>query len=180
MNLLGALVVGLGFGIFLERAGLGDGRKLAAQFYGYDMTVFKVMFTAIITAMLGLFWLVRFGVIAADVLTPLQTYALPQLIGGIIFGAGFIIGGFCPGTSCVASSLGRADGWCFFGGMMLGMAAFHAGGDPLANFATSNNWGALSLSDVFGLTHATTMLIIVAGAIGAFWGAEWVERKLSA
>jgi hypothetical protein len=180
MNLPGAFVIGLGFGFFLERAGLGDSRKLTAQFYGYDMTVFKVMFTAIITAMLGLFWLDRFGLIASEVLTPLQTYAVPQLIGGMIFGAGFIVGGFCPGTSCVALSLGRGDGWSFLGGMMIGMAAFHAGGESLANFAVSGSWGTMSLAEVFGLSHATTVGIIVAGAIGAFWGAEWIERKFSA
>ena len=57
LSLIIAIFIGIGFGFFLERAGFGNSRKLAAQFYFYDMTVFKVMFTAIITAMLGLFWL---------------------------------------------------------------------------------------------------------------------------
>ena len=62
-SLVIALVVGLTFGTALERAGLGSARKLAGQFYLTDFTVLKVMFSAIVTAMLGLFWLGRLGVL---------------------------------------------------------------------------------------------------------------------
>jgi hypothetical protein len=57
MSLVLAFLLGTGFGFFLERAGFGSARKLAAQFYLYDMSVFKVMFTAIVTAMLGVTYL---------------------------------------------------------------------------------------------------------------------------
>ncbi len=52
-----AFVIGIGFGFFLERAGFGSARKLVSQFYLTDLAVFKVMFTAIVTAMLGVFYL---------------------------------------------------------------------------------------------------------------------------
>jgi hypothetical protein len=62
-SLVLAFVIGVAFGFTLERAGLADAPKLARQFYLTDLTVFKVMFTALVTAMLGLFWLGRFGVV---------------------------------------------------------------------------------------------------------------------
>ncbi|HRB11636.1 MAG TPA: sulfurtransferase, partial [Vicinamibacteria bacterium] len=52
-SLIVALIIGMGFGFFLERAGFGSARKLVAQFYLTDLAVFKVMFTASVTAMLG-------------------------------------------------------------------------------------------------------------------------------
>ena len=58
-----AVLLGFGFGFSLERGGFGSSRRLAAQFYFHDMTVFKVMFTAIITAMVGLFGPRRLGLV---------------------------------------------------------------------------------------------------------------------
>lgn len=179
MTLFTAFLVGTGFGFFLERAGLGNSRKLASQFYGTDMTVFKMMFTAIITCMLGLYWLTRLGLVSQDVLTPLTTYTWPQLVGGLMFGVGFLIGGYCPGTCCVASSSGRQDGWVFLGGMLAGMALFHLSGPAITDFAVSSDRGPSSLSDVLGISYPATVFVIVAGAIAAFWGAEWIERRMA-
>ena len=60
-DLLLALAIGVAFGAALEQAGLGSAKKLTGQFYLTDLTVFKVLFSAIVTAMLGLFWLARLG-----------------------------------------------------------------------------------------------------------------------
>ena len=60
-SLIVAFVIGTAFGCVLEQAGLGDAKRLAGQFYLRDFTVLKVMFSAIVTAMLGAFWLGRFG-----------------------------------------------------------------------------------------------------------------------
>ena len=62
-SLIVAFVIGLGFGFFLERAGFGSAKKLVSQFYLDDLAVFKVMFTAIVTAMLGLFYLAWAGIV---------------------------------------------------------------------------------------------------------------------
>ena len=120
-SLLIALVIGLGFGFTLERAGFGSGRKLAAQFYLTDLTVFKVMFSAFLTAMIGLYVLSRVGLLDLSLIYRLPTYLVPQLVGGLIFGVGFVVGGYCPGTSCVAASTGRIDGLVLVAGMMTGI-----------------------------------------------------------
>jgi len=116
-----ALIIGIAFGWFLERSGMGSARKLAGQFYLRDLTVFKVMFTAIVTAMLGAFWLGWMGVLDLSRVYVPETFILPQLEGGLIFGAGFAMGGLCPGTSCVSAATGRIDGFAVVIGMFAGV-----------------------------------------------------------
>src|SRR5437870_5584338 len=118
-----ALVIGGAFGWCLERAGMGSARKLAGQFCLTDLTVFKVMFSAIVTAMLGACWLGRIGVLALSRVYVPETFVLPQLVGGLVFGVGFAIGGLCPGTSCVAAVTGRGDGAMLVAGMLSGVLA---------------------------------------------------------
>ena len=97
--LLTAPLIGFAFGWFLERGGLGNARKLAGQFYLTDLTVFKVLFSALLTAMLGAYWLDRAGLLDLRLVYLPETFVLPQAIGGVLFGAGFLVGGLCPATS---------------------------------------------------------------------------------
>ena len=106
-----AVVLGIGFGFCLERAGFGSARKLTAVFYLYDMAVVKVMFTAIVTAMAGLFVLSAVGLLDLNEMYLEPTNLAAQGLGGLVFGAGFIVGGYCPGTSVAAMATGRKDGW---------------------------------------------------------------------
>jgi uncharacterized protein len=89
-----ALLIGIGFGFFLERAGFGSARKLVAQFYLTDLSVFKVMFTAIVTAMVGMTVLSRVGFLDMTLIPLIGTYLVPMVIGGLVLGAGFVIGGY--------------------------------------------------------------------------------------
>ena len=93
-SLLVAFVLGLGFGFFLERAGFGSARKLVAQFYLTDLSVFKVMFTALVTAMVGVIFLNRIGFLDIGELPLIGTYMAPMVVGGLILGSGFAIGGY--------------------------------------------------------------------------------------
>ena len=87
-DLLIAFAIGVGFGFALERAGLGSARKLTGQFLFRDFTVLKVMFSAILTAMLGTFWLGRLGLIDVAFLYIPDTHLLPQLAGGALLSVG--------------------------------------------------------------------------------------------
>ena len=107
-----AVLLGIGFGFCLERAGFGSARKLTAVFYLHDMSVVKVMFTAIVTTMAGLFLLSSAGLIALTDLYIEPTSYPAQLLGGLVFGAGFVIGGYCPGTSVAASRPARRTQCC--------------------------------------------------------------------
>lgn len=176
-GLLVALLTGIGFGFFLERAGFGSARKLAAQFYLTDMTVFKVMFTAIVTAMLGLFWLSWLGLVDYTQVTVPPTFLIPQLVGGIIFGIGFVMGGYCPGTSCVATSTGKLDGGVHLVGMIAGIILFGEAFSLLDGFYHSSSMGEFTLPEVFGFSHGTTVFLIVVSAIGGFMLAERIETS---
>ena len=86
VSLVIAFIIGIGFGFFLERAGFGSSKKLAAQFYFTDLTVFKVMFTAIITAMVGVYYLSVVGFVDLSLIYLTPTFLLPQVVGGVILG----------------------------------------------------------------------------------------------
>jgi hypothetical protein len=173
--LLTAPLIGFAFGWFLERGGLGDARKLAGQFYFTDLTVFKVLFSALLTAMLGAFWLDRFGLLDLDLVYLPETFVLPQAAGGVLFGAGFLIGGLCPGTSCVAAAAGRIDGFGVIGGMLLGVAAFNASFEWIGPFYESTALGAVTLADVAGISYGAGIAVVTAVALAGFAVASRLE-----
>jgi uncharacterized protein len=175
--LLFAVVIGIGFGFFLEQAGFGSSVKLAQQFYLRDLTVFKVMFTAIATAMLGLFWLSWIGFIDLSLVRVLPTYLVPQSVGGLVFGVGFVMGGYCPGTCCVAAVTGKMDGWMHLIGMFAGILLFGELFPLIGDWYSSTPMGEVTLWQIFDLSHGTMVLLIVLAALGGFYGAGKLESR---
>jgi hypothetical protein len=92
--LTAGLLIGIAFGFFLERGGLGDPKKLTGLFYLRDFTMLKVMFTAIAVAAGGVGALAVAGMLDLEALAIQPTYLWPQVAGGAILGAGFAIGGY--------------------------------------------------------------------------------------
>ena len=178
--LLSALLIGIAFGWFLERGGMGNARKLAAQFYLTDLTVFKVMFSAIITAALGVFFLSRVGLLDMTRVAIPPTYLIPQLAGGLIFGAGFVTGGLCPGTSCVAAASGRTDGIAVIAGMLFGVFGFEAMLPRFQTFYESTFRGDVTLDRIIGFSHGATVFLLCAVALAGFAAAEAIERRFHA
>ena len=172
-----ALAIGIAFGWCLERAGMGNARKLAAQFYLTDLTVFKVMFSAIVTAMLGAFWLGRLGVLDLGRVYVPQTYLVPQLVGGAVFGAGFALGGLCPGTSCVAAVTGRGDGLTLVAGMFTGVLVTGLWFRKLETFYESSARGTFTLPQALHMPYGVVVLLIVAVALAGFRWATWLEHR---
>lgn len=174
-----AVLTGFGFGFVLERAGFGSARKLAAQFYLTDMTVLKVMFTAIVTAMLGLTLLRAAGFVDYDALWVNPTFLGAQVAGGLLFGAGFVIGGYCPGTSIVALASGRLDGLVFLLGTGAGILAYAGVYAHLADFAQRGG-RRLLLTDWLHLPYGVVALIVTVLAALFFVGGEYLERRFNA
>jgi hypothetical protein len=172
-----AALIGIAFGWTLERAGLGSAPKLAGQFYLTDLTVFKVMFSAIVTAMLGAFWLSRLGVLDLSQVYVPETFLLPQLAGGLLFGAGFVIAGLCPGTSCVAAATGRGDGAMVMLGMFSGVLVTGLAFAPLRRFYESTARGSLTLPEFLHVPSGVVVVAIVAMALIGFQVAERVEKR---
>lgn len=174
--IVAALTIGVAFGWLLERAGMGNARKLAGQFYLTDLTVFKVMFSAIITAMLGAFWLGRIGFLDLSRVYVPETYVVPQLVGGLLFGVGFALGGLCPGTSCVAAATGRVDGLGVVIGMFVGVFATGLFLPHVAEFFRGTSRGAWTLPQATHLPYGVVVAIMVAIALVGFRLAERPER----
>ncbi len=169
--------IGLGFGAVLELAGFGDTRKLAAQFYLTDMTVLKVMFTAIVVAAVLLALASDFGLLDMSRVFVNPTFLPSEILGGLIMGVGFVLGGFCPGTSLVAASTLKVDGMLFVLGGLVGVFLF---GETVASFEPfwlSGNLGRFTLPEWLGLSTGMTVLLVVLMALAAFAAAEAIERR---
>jgi rhodanese-related sulfurtransferase len=178
VSLIVALFIGIAFGFFLERGGLGNARKLAAQFYLTDLTVFKVMFTAVITAMLGLFWFSRLGLLDISLVFINPTYVLPQLLAGLLFGVGFVTGGLCPGTSCVALTTGKIDGLVTLLGIFAGIFIFGELFQEIGGFFYANSLGSITMPQLLHMPHGVILLIVVVIALVGFAGAESLETRM--
>jgi rhodanese-related sulfurtransferase len=172
------LVVGLLFGATLETAGFGNSKKLAAQFYFKDLTVFKVMFTAIIVAMTLIFLSSALGLLDYNLIWVPPTYLWPGIVGGLIMGAGFIVGGFCPGTSLVAMATGKIDGVFFVLGVLAGIFLFGETVSQFAVFFESSFMGRFTLPELFGVSYGVAVLGVVVIALLMFWGAEKIESSV--
>lgn len=170
-------LIGFSFGFTLEMSGFGNSRKLAAQFYFTELTVLKVMFTAIVTAMVLLFGAVSLGILNFNLVWVNETYLASGILGGVIMGVGFIIGGFCPTTSLASASTGKIDGMLFMLGGFVGAFLF---GETEKYFDYWYNhagyYGRVTLDQVFGLPVGVVVLFVVLMALFMFWGAEQLER----
>jgi uncharacterized membrane protein YedE/YeeE len=177
MSLVLAFLLGTGFGFFLERAGFGSARKLAAQFYLYDMSVFKVMFTAIVTAMLGVTYLGWIGWLDLSLVYLVPTHLLPQIVGGLVLGVGFVVGGYCPGTSVASLATGRVDGFVYAFGIGAGTLVYAEVFPWIKGFVNSNAMGQVTLPEVFDLPWGLVVFAVVLIAVAGFSAATLVERR---
>ena len=175
---LSGLLLGFAFGFVLERAGFGSGCKLTAQFRLTDWSVFKVMFTAIVFAAVGIYVLELGGWVRADSVYVPAPYLWAVVAGGALIGAGFAIGGYCPGTSAVGLMTGRLDALVFFAGLLIGTFMF-AGMFPWLDALTTA--GELKagdrLPDVLGIPEGWVLGALVAAAVGVFYLGGWFERR---
>ncbi len=174
------LLLGMGFGAVLEMSGFGDSRRLSAQFYLRDMTVLKVMFTGIIVAAVLIHLASALQLLDLSKVWINPTYMVPGIVGGLIMGVGFIIGGFCPGTSLVAASTLKLDGVMFVLGGFVGALAF---GETVHTFSAwwhSTAWGRFTLYDWLHVPAGYVVVGLVVMALGVFVFAEQVERNFGA
>lgn len=172
------MVIGFAFGYVLEIAGFGKSTKLAAQFYFKEWTVLKVMFGAIITAMVLIFAATGLGLLDYNLIWVNPTYLWPGIVGGLIMGVGFIVGGFCPGTSLVSAATGKLDGIFFVLGVFAGIFLFGETVGLYDEFWYSSYMGRFTLMDLFNVDAGVLVLIIVVAAVAIFGVAEIAERTL--
>jgi rhodanese-related sulfurtransferase len=169
-------IIGFAFGFVLEISGFGNSKRLAAQFYFKDLTVLKVMFTAIVVAMVLLFTMIGLGVLDYNQVWVNPTYLWPGIVGGLIMGVGFIIGGFCPGTSLVSMVTFKLDGLFFVLGGLTGIFLFGETVGFYEEWWNSSFYGRLTIMDWLNLPTGVVVVGIILMALLMFWGSEQLER----
>jgi thiosulfate/3-mercaptopyruvate sulfurtransferase len=174
---LAALLIGIAFGFFLERAGFGSSRKLTGVFYFKDMAVIKVMFTAVMTAALGLSFLLSLGLISLDSIYLMPTVYGAHIVGGLIFGIGFVMGGWCPGTAAAGLAGGKLDALISLIGAVIGSALFNEIFAIVKPLYRAGQQGVLMVYDSLRMSRNGFILLLSVAAIAIFWGCEWIEKK---
>ncbi len=174
-----AVVLGFGFGFCLERAGFGSARKLTAVFYLYDMAVVKVMFSAIVAAMAGVVVLSSVGLLDVGEFYVEPTNLAAQTLGGLVFGAGFIIGGYCPGTAIAAMATARKDGYAFALGMLAGVFAYAEFTPGIDAWIRDTAQGEMTLPSVTGIGAGWWTLAFIAFLLVARWGMGRLESRFA-
>lgn len=183
LGLAVAVLVGFAFGFVLERVGFGRAQKLVAQFHGTDMAVLKVIFSGIVTALVGTVVLSALGVLDLDlVASRYPTFLWPMAAGGFLLGVGFVVSGYCPGTCWTATASGKLDGLATAMGTAAGAIGYSELQDAipaLARFHVSSDLGGLYLWQVLHLPREVVAALVVALAIGAFAAAGRIERAVA-
>ena len=179
LNFIVALVVGIFFGAILEQAGFSTTKKLVGLFYGYDFTVLRVFFTAGVVAMIGVIALVHFGLLDINLVYINPTFLWSAIIGGLIMGLGFVIGGFCPGTSVCAAAIGKIDAMIFVAGSFIGVLIFAEGYPLFEGLYKAENWGFVRIFDTLGMSESVFAFLLTAVALFAFWAASIIENKVN-
>ncbi len=176
LSLGAAVVIGLAFGFVLERAGFGRAQVLVAQFYGTKMTVYRAMFTAVVTASIGAALLSAAGLLdLRQVTINYPTFLWPMIVGGLLVGAGFVTSGYCPGTSVVAAASGKLDGAFTIIGVILGTVLYAEVQPALGAFHDSGSLGGVFLYKLLGLPPLVMALAVAVVAVLTFKGAGKIE-----
>lgn len=175
---LAAFPIGFLFGYALQRTGFTDARKIAAVFYLKDVDVPVAMLSAIVTGMLGLWGMSLLGLVDIAQVYLLPTYLAPMAVGGLLFGIGMVISGYCPGTAFAAVVTGKLDALVFALGFLVGTLLFGDLFPVWKIFYQSDFLGVFRLDQAFGIGLGPTVLLVVLIAVAAGVGLRRLQQYL--
>jgi len=166
------LITGVIFGFLLQRARVIRYDKQIGALLLKDMTIVKFMLTAILVAMVGVYLLVDLGLAK---LSLKATILGGNVIGGLIFGVGWGILGYCPGTQMGALGEGRWDALWGILGMIIGAALF-AEVYPIlkTTVLTWGDFGKITIPQIIGVNHWPVIAVMVILGVLLF---RWFEKK---
>jgi len=174
MTLLLGLVLGAAFGAVLQLSGASSHTKIVNALRLKDMTIIKLILMAIGVGMLGVHLLDLLGLANMKVK---DLYVLGIVLAGAVFGVGFAVSGYCPGTGCVGMVSGRLDAMVVVAGMLAGSFVFAEAYPLLATFYQATPLGPVTLPELVGIPGWAGTLAVVALAGGGFALAERIERR---
>lgn len=170
--LIYGLVTGIAFGFILQKGRVLRYDKQLGALLFRDMTIIKFMLTSVLVGMVGVYLLVDLELAKLSIKT---TVLGGNILGGLIFGLGWGLLGYCPGTSAGALGEGRWDAvWGIFG--MIAGAALYAEAFPLMQrtVLTWGNFGKISLPQVLGINHWPVIIVFIVGGLLLF---RLIEKK---
>lgn len=171
-QLLYGLITGIMFGFLLQKGRVLRYDKQIGALRLIDMTIIKFMMSSIIVAMVGVYLLKDMGLVKLNLK---MTIIGANVVGGLIFGIGWALLGYCPGTQMGALGEGRWDAIWGIGGMLAGAAVFAEVFPLLRNsIMTLGNYGKITLPQVLGVNH---WFVIVPFVIGTLFLFRWLEKK---
>lgn len=149
-RLLLGLVSGFFFGFLLQKGRVAKFRVIVGQFLLKDWTVVKVMLTAVAIGAVGVWTMIAFDLTRLHI----QPAAFGGvMIGGLLFGIGMAVFGYCPGTSVAACGEGRRDAMVGVVGMLVGAFAYVVGFPALQGVIKGfGDWGKVTVADVTGIS----------------------------
>ena len=170
--LIYGLITGIFFGILLQKGRVLRYDKQLGALRLIDMTIVKFMLSTVLVGMVGIYLLKDMGLIKLSIKS---TNLGGNIIGGLLFGAGWGLLGYCPGTSAGALGEGRWDAFWGIIGMLVGAAIFAEVYPTLkTTVLTWGNLGKITLPQVLGLSHWIIVAAMIVGALVLFW---WFEKK---
>ena len=170
--LIYGLVTGMLFGFFMQKARVIRYDKQIGALRFLDMTIVKFMLTSILVGMIGVYLLLDLGMVKLSVKS---TVLGGNILGGLIFGLGWGLLGYCPGTSAGALGEGRWDAVWGILGMLVGAALFAESYPALKKTVlTWGDLGKITLPQILGINHWVLIVIFILGGLLLFW---WFERK---
>ncbi len=172
MMILYGLITGIFFGFLLQKARVIRYDKQLGALRLIDMTIVKFMLSTVLVAMVGTYLLKDLGLVKLSIKS---TILGSVILGGLIFGMGWGLLGYCPGTSAGALGEGRFDAIWGILGMLLG-AALYAEAYPgmKKTVLTWGDLGKITFPQIFGLNHWIIIAIVVTGGLFLF---RWFEKK---
>ena len=171
-ELVYGLITGIIFGFLLQRARVIRYDKQLGALLLEDMTIVKFMFTTILVAMVGVYILRDLGLVKLAIK---PTILGGNIIGGLVFGAGWALLGYCPGTSLGAVGEGRWDGIWGILGMLAGAALFAEAYPAMKNSILKRGvYGKITIPAVLGVNHWVVAAVLVIAGLLMF---RWFEKK---
>lgn len=172
MSLIYGLITGILFGFFLQKGQVLRYDKQIAALRLKDMTIVKFMLSHVMVAMVGIYLLYDVGIVKLS-LKPTILGAL--VIGGLVFGIGWGLLGYCPGTSLGALGEGRIDALWGIAGMLVGAGLF-AEAYPFIQktVLTWGDFGKITIPQLLGINHWLVIIPMLLIGIGLF---RWFEKK---
>jgi uncharacterized membrane protein YedE/YeeE len=159
------LIFGVAFGFLLQKGGVAKYHVLMGVLLLEDFTVIKVMMTAVVVGCVGIFSLYALGLVKLHVK---PTRYAANILGGLVFGIGFGLLGYCPGTGAAALGQGNWDAIAGIAGLMLGSYLFaEASGWLGKTLLQVGDRGKLMLPELIGVRLSTFLFILVPVLIGA-------------